>query len=119
MIKKLFCQATSFNFFSSQNSFCVMDISFNFFSSENSFFVMHVSFNFLSNQNSFFVKHISFNFFSRQNSFFIMHIKFEKHKALKKELSEELIPLVWHPNRWCDLCVSENEKKEIDPMFIE
>ena len=87
MIKKLFCQATSFNFFSSQNSFCVMDISFNFFSSE--------------------------------NSFFIMHIKFEKHKALKKELSEELMPLVWHPNRWCDLCVSENEKKEIDPMFIE
>ena len=27
------------------------------------------------------------------------HIKFEKRKALKKELSEELMPESWHPNR--------------------
>ena len=27
------------------------------------------------------------------------HIKFEKRKALKKELNEELMPIVWHPNR--------------------
>ena len=25
----------------------------------------------------------------------------------------------WHPNRWWDCCVSEEEKKEIDPIFIE
>ena len=29
------------------------------------------------------------------------------------------MPAAWHPNRWWDWCVSENEKKEIDPMFIE
>ena len=29
------------------------------------------------------------------------------------------MPVVWHPNRWWDWCVSEDEKKEIDPMFIE
>ena len=28
------------------------------------------------------------------------HIKFEKRKELKKELSEKLISVVWHPNRW-------------------
>ena len=27
------------------------------------------------------------------------HIKIEKCKALKKELSEELITVAWHPNR--------------------
>ena len=28
------------------------------------------------------------------------HIKFEKRKELKKELSEKLISVVWHPNKW-------------------
>ena len=47
------------------------------------------------------------------------HIKFRKHKECKKGLSKELIPVAWHPNRWKDWCMSEDEKKEIDPMFIE
>ena len=47
------------------------------------------------------------------------HAKFEKRKALKKEISEELMLRAWHPNRWWDWCISEDEKKEIDPMFIE
>ena len=29
-----------------------------------------------------------------------LHIKFEKCKALKKELSEELMSIAWHPKRW-------------------
>ena len=28
------------------------------------------------------------------------HIKFRKHKSFKKELREELMPAVWHPDRW-------------------
>ena len=28
------------------------------------------------------------------------HIKFEKRKALKKELNEELMSIAWHPKRW-------------------
>ena len=27
--------------------------------------------------------------------------------------------VAWHPNRWWDLCVSEDEKKEIDPIIEE
>ena len=46
------------------------------------------------------------------------YIKFEKYKELKKELSEELMPVAWHPDRWWDWCMSENEKK-IDSTFIE
>ena len=27
--------------------------------------------------------------------------------------------VAWHPNGWWDWCVSEDEKKEIESMFIE
>ena len=47
------------------------------------------------------------------------HVKFEKLTALKKMTSEELMSIAWHPNRWCNLCVSKDEKKEIDSIFIE
>ena len=33
------------------------------------------------------------------------HIKFEKRKALKKDISEELMPVAWHPKRWWNWCV--------------
>ena len=39
------------------------------------------------------------------------HIEFEKGKALKKIINEELMPIAWHSNRWWDCCVPEYEKK--------
>ena len=33
------------------------------------------------------------------------HTKYEKRKALKKKLNEELMTVAWHSNRWCDCCV--------------
>ena len=36
-----------------------------------------------------------------------------KRKALKKELNEELMPVAWHPKRWWDWCLPEDEKKDI------
>ena len=47
------------------------------------------------------------------------HIKFEKREKLKKELGEELILLAWHPKRWWNFCISEDEKKETEPIFTE
>ena len=47
----------------------------------------------------------------------ILHLKNVRY--LKKELNEELIPVAWHPNKLRDWCVSDFDKKEIDPMFIE
>ena len=64
-----------------------------------------------------------FNFQSNQDSFFVRllawHIKFEKCKHLKKKISEELMPIAWHPERWWNFCMSEDEKKEIEPNFTE
>ena len=47
------------------------------------------------------------------------YIKFAKRKALKKELNEELMLLAWHPRSWRSFCMSEDERKEIQPIFIE
>ena len=38
------------------------------------------------------------------------HSKFEKCKALKNYISKELIAVAWHPKRWWDWCLSEDEK---------
>ena len=45
--------------------------------------------------------------------------KFEKPKALKKTIDEELMLIAWHPTRWSDWCLSEDEKKRIDSIFTE
>ena len=29
------------------------------------------------------------------------------------------MPIEWHPKRWLDFCMPKDEKKGIDPMFIE
>ena len=52
------------------------------------------------------------------SGFLAWHIKFEKRKALKK-INEELMGKAWHPKRWWNLCMSEDEKKEIEPIFTE
>ena len=39
-----------------------------------------------------------FDFKSNQDSFFVMHIKFEKRK-----ISEELMPIAWHPKKKVEL----------------
>ena len=29
------------------------------------------------------------------------------------------MPIAWHPERWWNFCMSEDEKKEIEPNFTE
>ena len=29
------------------------------------------------------------------------------------------MPTVWHPKRWWTFCMSEDEKKETEPIFTE
>ena len=39
---------------------------------------------------------------------------YQKHKAQKAQIKKELMPITWHPSRWWDWCVSEDEKKETE-----
>ena len=29
------------------------------------------------------------------------------------------MPVAWHPDRWWNFCMPEDEKKEIQPLFTE
>ena len=40
-----------------------------------------------------------------------------KRKAQKAQIKEELMPVAWHPDRWWNWCVPEDEKKELEKYF--
>ena len=42
---------------------------------------------------------------------------YKKRKAQKAKIKEELIPIAWHPSRWWDWCMSEDEKKRQKNFF--
>ena len=37
-----------------------------------------------------------------------------KRKAQKAKIKEKLMPAAWHPDRWWNWCVTEDEKKELE-----
>ena len=42
---------------------------------------------------------------------------YKKRKAKKALTKEELIPVTWHPSRYWDWYMSEDEKKEIEKLW--
>ena len=46
---------------------------------------------------------------------------YQKRKIQKAQIKKELMPIAWHPSRWWDWCVPEDEKKEIEILwkFVE
>ena len=43
---------------------------------------------------------------------------YKARKAQKASIKKELMPITWHPSRWWDWCVSEDEKKETENFFL-
>ena len=41
-----------------------------------------------------------------------------KRKAQKVKIKDELMPIAWHPSRWWDRCIPEDEKKETEKLFF-
>ena len=40
-----------------------------------------------------------------------------KRKNLKKDIHDELIPIAWHPDRYWNWCLTEDEKQEIEKLW--
>ena len=40
-----------------------------------------------------------------------------KRKTQKAKIKEELMPVAWHPDRWWNWCVPEDEKQELEKYF--
>ena len=43
---------------------------------------------------------------------------YKKRKTQEASIKEELMPSAWHPSRWWDWCVPEDEKKETENFFL-
>ena len=43
---------------------------------------------------------------------------YQKHKAQKAKIKDELMPIAWHPPWWWNWCVPKDEKKETENFFI-
>ena len=46
------------------------------------------------------------------NGMFMKWKVYEKLKVQKSKIKEELIRVAWHPSRWWDWCVLEDEQKD-------
>ena len=42
---------------------------------------------------------------------------YKKQEAEKASIKKELLPITWHPSRWWDWCVPEDEKKETEKLW--
>ena len=45
------------------------------------------------------------------SEFYLDILNLKKRKELKNKISEELMPIAWHPKRYWNFCLSEDEKK--------
>ena len=43
---------------------------------------------------------------------------YQRRKAQKASIKEELMRVAWHPSRWWDWCMSEDEKKETEKLWV-
>ena len=43
---------------------------------------------------------------------------YKSQKTQKASIKEELMPIAWHPSRYWDCCMSEDEKKETEKLFL-
>ena len=48
--------------------------------------------------------------------FWLGVVNLKNAKRLKK-INGELMSEAWHPKRWWNSCMSEDDKKEIEPIF--
>ena len=43
--------------------------------------------------------------------------RYQKRKPQKAKINEEFMPIAWHPSRWWDWCVPEDEKQETEKLW--
>ena len=42
---------------------------------------------------------------------------YQKRKAQKAKIKEQLLPIAWHPSRWWNWCIANDEKKETEKLW--
>ena len=52
-----------------------------------------------------------------EDNFFKWFEGYKKRKIQKASIKEELAPIIWHPSRWWDWCMSEDEKRDKEALW--
>ena len=52
-----------------------------------------------------------------EDKFFDGYDGYKKRKAQKAKIKKELMPITWHPSRYWDWCMSEDEKKKEEKIM--
>ena len=42
----------------------------------------------------------------------------QKRRAQKASIKEELMPIAWHPSRYWDWCMPEDEKRDTEALWV-
>ena len=53
-----------------------------------------------------------------EDNFFKWCYGYRKRKEQKARIKEDLMPIAWHPSRYWDWCLSEDEKREKEKLFL-
>ena len=51
-----------------------------------------------------------------EDNLFKWYDGYKKRKVQKASIKEELLPIAWHPSRYWDWCMSEDEKQETEKL---
>ena len=43
---------------------------------------------------------------------------YKKRRTHKVKIKEEFLPITWHPSRYWDWCISEEEKTETEKLWV-
>ena len=52
-----------------------------------------------------------------EDNFLKWYEVYKKRKIQKASIKEALAPIAWHPLRWWDWCVPENEKRDTEGLW--
>ena len=60
-----------------------------------------------------------FDDYDDEDNFFDCYEGYQKRKAQKVKIKEELLPIAWHPSRYQDWCIPEDEKQWIEKLWAQ
>ena len=58
------------------------------------------------------------DYWDEKDKFFEWYDGYKKCKAEKAQIKEELMPIAWHLSRYWDWCMSGDEKKEMEKLWL-
>ena len=59
-----------------------------------------------------------YNYYCNNNDLIKWHDDYQKRKTQKVKIDKKLMPIAWHPSRWWNWCVPEDEKKKIENLWV-